>query len=66
MKEFVDTKITDALEVPGLVGPGRKYIDVRAMLKDLHNNYESKAALLNDISDNRDEYFKRICTKVVD
>lgn len=47
MKEFVDTKITDALEVPGLVGPGRKYIDVRAMLKDLHNNYESKAALLN-------------------
>jgi len=66
MKEYMQQKLTDALEIPNLVGAGRKYIDVRAMLKDLHNNYESKAQLLNDIADNKEGYFQRVCGKVID
>jgi len=66
LKEYIAMKFTENFEIPGLVGPGRKYLDAKALWKDLFYSYDSKAALLNEISDNRDEYFKGICGRYVE
>ncbi len=66
LKEYIALKFTENFEIPGLVGPGRKYLEAKSLWKDLFYNYDSKAALLNEISENRDEYFKGICGRYVE
>jgi hypothetical protein len=36
------------------------------MVKDLYVNYEAKANFLDEIAENRDEYFRRMCSRVVE
>lgn len=66
LKELLNVKFHELSEIPGLAGPGKQYPDLKSLVRELHDNYQAKANFLDEIAENRDEYFKRVCGRVID
>jgi hypothetical protein len=63
LKDYVGNKIHEMIDIPGLVGPGKKFNNVKSLIKQLHDNYDSRADAITQVIDNREGFIKKAMTE---
>jgi len=58
LKELFNNKITEVLDIPSLMGPGKRYSNMKNLVKHIHDNYDKRSEAMMKIIDHKDEFFK--------
>lgn len=58
IKDNFNVKITEMLDIPGLVGSGRRFSNVKSLLQHLHDNFDKRLGTLKEIVDNKETFFR--------
>jgi len=58
LKELFHNKIHVVLDLPTLIGHGKRYNNMKSLIKHIHDNYDKRAEAMMAIIDNKDEFFK--------
>ncbi len=58
IKDNFSAKITELLDIPGLVGSGRRFSNVKSLLQHLHDNFDKRLGTLKEIVDNKETFFR--------